>query len=68
MNKIIKKERILVERSKILKIMKEAGCGQAAVYNALSFKTDSKLADKVRNLALNRFGGIRVKEAKLVSR
>lgn len=66
MNKIAKKERILVEKSKISKIMSVTGCGQAAVYNALAFRTNSKLAGDIRNLALNRFGGVKVKEQKLV--
>lgn len=66
MNKLVKKERILVDRPKISKIMSAAGCGQAAVYNALSFRTNSKLAGDIRNMALNRFGGIKVKEQILV--
>lgn len=66
MNKIAKKERILVERSKISKIMSVMGCGQAAVYNALAFRSNSKQAGEIRNLALNRFGGVKVKEQKLV--
>lgn len=66
MNRIAKKERILVERTKISKIMSALGCGQAAVYNALSFRTNSKLAGDIRDMAVNRFGGIKVKENILV--
>lgn len=66
MNKIAKKERILVERSKISKIMSVMGCCQASVYNALAFRSNSKQAGEIRNLALNRFGGVKVKEQKLV--
>lgn len=66
MNKIVKTERILVERDKIYKIMAVIGCGQAAVYNALSFRTNSKKAGDIRNVALNRFGGVKIKEQKLV--
>ncbi len=66
MNKIAKKERILVERTKISKIMSALGCGQAAVYNALSFRSNSKLAGDIRNMALNRYGGVKVKESILV--
>lgn len=66
MNKLVKKERILVDRLKIPKIMDAAGCGQSAVYNALSFRTNSKLAGDIRNMALNRFGGVKVREQILV--
>lgn len=66
MNRIAKKERILVERTKISKIMSALGCGQAAVYNALSFRTNSKLAGDIRDMAVNRFGGVKVKENILI--
>jgi hypothetical protein len=66
MNRITKKERILVERTKISKIMSALGCGQAAVYNALSFRTNSKLAGDIRDMAVNRFGGVKVKENILI--
>lgn len=66
MNKIVKKERILVDRTKISKIMTKAKCSQAAVYNALSYRTNSELAAKVRNIALEQFGGILVKEPKVI--
>ncbi len=66
MNKIIKKERILVERSKIAKIMSATGSSQSAVYNALAYRTNSKSAGDIRHTALTRFGGVVIKEPKLV--
>lgn len=66
MNKVVKRERILVDRTKISKIMTKAKCGQAAVYNALSFRTNSELAAQIRELALSQFGGVLVKEPKVI--
>lgn len=66
MNKIVKKERILVDRTKFSKIMTRAKCGEAAVYNALAYRTNSDLAAKIRKLALEQFGGILVKEPKVI--
>lgn len=46
--------------------MKKIGCGQAAVYNALAFRTNSKLAGDIRSLATNIYGGVQVSERVLV--
>lgn len=66
MNKTIKKTRILVERDKIQKIMNVVGCGQSAVYDALAYRTNSKKAGEIRELALSRFGGVRINVLQLV--
>ena len=58
MIKTRKKEKILVEKSKIEKLMKFFGCGRATVYNALAYSTNSEMAQKIRHRALNHYGGV----------
>lgn len=58
MVKIIKMQKILVEEDKILKLAKEFGCCRAAVYNAIAYRTNSKLAQAIRESACNKHGGI----------
>ena len=60
MDKIVFRPKILIRKSKIGKIAKTVGCCNAAVYSAISFKTKSELAVKVRDVAINRYGGILV--------
>lgn len=66
MNKIIKKEKILVDVTKIDKIAKAANCHKAAVYNALAYRSNSRLAGEIRTIALNRYGGIVTKVPTLI--
>lgn len=66
MTRLIKKERILIDPSKIDKIMDSVGCHKAAVYNALAYRSNSKLAEDIRDMAINRYGGVIIKESKLV--
>ena len=58
MVKTRKMTRIFVDKSKIEKLMTKFDCGRATVYNALSYRTNSDMAEKIRNEALNRYGGV----------
>ena len=62
MDKIVFKPKILIRKSKIGKIAKTVGCCDAAVYTAITFKTNSKLAVDIRDVATNRYGGILVEK------
>lgn len=66
MDKVLYKPKILVRKSKIMKIAETVGCAQAAVYNAIAFRTNSEMAVKIRNVAVNRYGGIKVKSPELI--
>lgn len=59
----------MVETRKIKKILvngpetvgdiaSKIGCGKVAVYNALSYRSNSKMAQDIRSMALNRYGGV----------
>ena len=61
MDKVIFKPKILIRKSKIGKIAKSVSCN-AAVYNAITFRTNSDLAVDIRNVACNKYGGILVKK------
>lgn len=50
--------KILVDKSKIEKLMDKFHCGRASVYNALAYRTNSEMSEKIRNEAINRYGGI----------
>lgn len=60
MDKVLYKPKILIRKSKISPIAKKLGCATAAVYNAIAFKTNSDLSKKIRDAAINEFGGIKV--------
>ena len=62
MDKIVFKPKILIRKSKIGKIAKTVGCCNAAVYAAISFKTNSELAVNIRDVATSRYGGLLVKK------
>ncbi len=62
MDKVLYKPKILIRESKIDKIAQAVGCGRAAVYNAIAYRTNNKNATKIRLLACSRFGGIFVKK------
>ena len=62
MDKVVYKPKILVRKSKIGEIAKAVGCCDAAVYNAITFRTNSKMAVDIRDITCNRFGGILVKK------
>lgn len=58
MSRIIKIKKILVSSSAVEKMMSIWGCSKATVYNALAFRSKSKLASEIRNTALNSYGGV----------
>lgn len=66
MNKIVKVTKILVDKPKIAKIAKEAGCKEVCVYNALAYRSNSRLAGDIRTLAINRYGGLKAKIPMLI--
>lgn len=67
MNKVVKIEKILIDKDKIPKIMKTFGCGKTTVYNALAYRSNSQQAQDIRCCALNRYGAESVKVPQLVS-
>ena len=67
MNKVVKIEKILIDKDKIPKIMKIFGCGKTTVYNALAYRSNSQQAQDIRSCALNRYGAEPVKVPQLVS-
>lgn len=58
MSKIIKTKKILVSPVGIQRLMDAWGCSKPTVYNALSYRSKSKLASDIRNTAINSCGGI----------
>ena len=60
MDKIVYSKKILVLKRKIPKIAQAVGCCEAAVYNALAFKTNSQLAKDVRDITIRMYGGVLV--------
>lgn len=67
MKKLVKIEKILIDKDKIPKIMKIFGCGKATVYNALAYRSNSQQAQDIRSCALNRYGAEPVEVPQLVS-
>lgn len=51
---------------KIPNLMKKFGCGRAAVYNALAFRSYSQQAADIRSYALNFLGAEKVKVPQIV--
>lgn len=67
MNKVVKIEKILIDKDEIPKIMKIFGCGKTTVYNALAYRSNSQQAQDIRSCALYRYGAEPVKVPQLVS-
>lgn len=67
MNKVVKIEKILIDKDKIPKIMKIFGCSKTTVYNALAYRSNSQRAQDIRFCALKRYGAEPVKVPQLVS-
>lgn len=65
MNKVVKIEKILIDKDKIPKIMKIFGCGKSTVYNALAYRSNSQQAQDIRSCALIRYGAEPVKVPQL---
>lgn len=57
MRKLVRMEKILVPRENIKHIMNAFQVSQASVYNALSFRTSSEQAERIREAALKRYDG-----------
>ena len=55
---------IQVPHGNVDKICKAVRCRRTAVYDALAFKTNSELANLIRNTAISTYGG--VKTTKLI--
>lgn len=58
MDKLVKRNKIFLRDGKVVKIAQKVGCSQAAVFNALAYRTNSELAMKIRKVAIEDFGGI----------
>lgn len=67
MKKVVKIEKILIDKDKIPKIMKIFGCGKATVYNALAYRSNSQQAQDIRSFALNRYGAEKHKMPQFMS-
>lgn len=57
MVKIAKLQKILIDEDKIPKLVRDFGCSRTSVYNAIAFRTNSKLSEKIRSQACDRYGG-----------
>lgn len=55
---IRKKKKIQVPRESITKLMTLFNCKKSAVYNALSYASESEQAKKIRREALDNYGGV----------
>lgn len=58
MDKLIKRNKIFLREGKISKIAQKVGCSQAAVFNAIAYRSNSELAMRIRKVAIEDFGGI----------
>lgn len=67
MKKVVKIEKILIDKDKVPKIMKIFGCGRTTVYNALAYRSNSQLAQDIRSCALYHYGAEPVEVPQLVS-
>lgn len=57
MKKLVRKEKILVPRENLKRMIDSLQVSQAAIYNALAFRSDSESAAKIRDTALKKYGG-----------
>lgn len=55
---IRKKKKIQVPRESITKLMTLFNCKKSAVYNALSYSSESEQAQKIRKEAMDNYGGV----------
>lgn len=58
MAKLRKKKIIQVPPGNVEKICKLLRCRRTAVYDALAFKTNSELANSIRQTAIDNYGGV----------
>ena len=55
----VKKIKIIkVSREGQKKLVERYGCRRETIYNALSFRSQSKQSEDIRQAALNEFGGV----------
>lgn len=59
-------DKILVAEPKINVIAQEFGCSKVCVYNALAYRSNSKLACDIRRLAIDKYEGHKIKETRLI--
>lgn len=60
-------DKILVAEPKINKIAQEIGCCRSCVYNAISYRSNSKLANRIRTLAIEKYDGRKIRETRLIN-
>lgn len=58
MSRIIKTKKILVAPKEIKRLQDTWGCSLPTIYNALCYRSMSRLATEIRNAALKSHGGI----------
>lgn len=65
MVKIRKTEKILVDHASIMKLSARFACNRTTVYNALAFRSDSRLARDIRAASISEYGGAKIKVSSL---
>lgn len=63
MEKLVRKKKILIVKDKIPSVMEKFGCCLSGVYNALAYRSNSKLAKAIRTYVLQECGGQKVSVA-----
>lgn len=61
MAKLINKTKIIVPKEQIPVLMNRFGYKKVAVYNALAYRSQSSVAQKIRKMALDSLGGRKVR-------
>ena len=61
MAKLINKTKIIVPKEQISVLMNRFGYKKVAVYNALAYRSQSSVAQKIRKMALDSLGGRKVR-------
>ena len=56
--KAIKKKKIKVPRTNLLKMIEDLGMCQVTIYNALAFRSNSMDSIRVREEAMKHYGGV----------
>ena len=61
MAKLINETKIIVPKEQISVLMNRFGYKKVAVYNALAYRSQSSVAQKIRKMALDSLGGRKVR-------
>ena len=61
MAKLINKTKIIVPKEQLSVLMNRFGYKKVAVYNALAYRSQSSVAQKIRKMALDSLGGRKVR-------